>query len=49
MVLSDAPSSAPLPGEPEIEAPTEANSPTSVVFTSPSNSHGLVVGATEAT
>ena len=43
VVLSDAPSSAPLPGEPEIEAPT------SVVGTSPSNSHGLVVGETEAT
>ena len=40
MVFLDAPSSVSLPGEPEIEAPTEADSPTSVVGTSPSDLHG---------
>ena len=39
MVLSNAPSSIPLPGEPEIENPAEANSPTSVAGTSPSDVH----------
>ena len=39
MVLSNAPSSVPLPSEPEIETPTEASSPTSVVGTSPSDVH----------
>ena len=48
VVFSDAPSSIPLPGEPEIEAPAEAGSPTSVVRTSPSNLHGLEVLVTEA-
>ena len=49
VVLSDAPSSVPLPNEPEIEAPTEAGSPTSVAGTSPSDLHGLEVRVTEAT
>ena len=48
MVFSDAPSSVPLSGEPEIEAPAEAGSPTSDVGTSPSNLHGLKVWVTEA-
>ena len=48
MVLSDAPNSIPFPGELEIEAPTEASSPSSVVGTSPSNLHGLVVRVTKA-
>ena len=48
MVSSNAPSSAPLPGEPEIEAPIEADSPTSVAGTSPPNLHGLEVRITEA-
>ena len=48
VVFSDAPSSVPLPSEPEIEAPTEADSPTSVVGTSPSNLHRLEVQVTEA-
>ena len=39
MVLSYAPSSIPLPGELEIETPTEASSPTSVAGTSPSDVH----------
>ena len=39
MVLSDAPSSVPLLGEPEIETPTKASSSTSVVGTSPSDIH----------
>ena len=39
MVFSDAPSSVPLPGEPEIETPTEVSSPTSVTGTSPFNVH----------
>ena len=43
VVLSDTPSSVPLPGEPKIEAPAEASSPTSVANTSPSNLHGLEV------
>ena len=45
LVLSDAPSSVPLPGEPEIEVPVEASSLTSVTGTSPSNVHGLEVRA----
>ena len=48
MVFSDAPYSVPLPGEPEIEAPAEADSPTSVVGTSPSDLHGLEVRVAEA-
>ena len=48
MVFSDAPSSVPLPGEPEIEDPTGVGSPTSVVGTSPSDLHGLEVRVTEA-
>ena len=48
VVFSDALSFVPLPGEPEIEAPTEDCSPTSVVGTSPSNLHGLEVRVTEA-
>ena len=39
MVVSNAPSSVPLPGEPEVEALTEASSSTSVVVTSPSGVH----------
>ena len=39
MVLSDAPSSVPLPGEPEIETPAKFSSPTSVAGTSPFNVH----------
>ena len=46
-MFSDAPNSVPLLGEPEIEAPAEADSPTSVVGTSPSNSPGLEVRVTE--
>ena len=51
VVFSDAPSSVPLPSEPEIKAPTEACSPTSVAGISPSNSHGLevwVIGAAQS-
>ena len=48
MVLSNTPSSVPLPSEPEIEHPVEASSPTSVAGTSPSNLHGLEVQVTEA-
>ena len=48
-MFSDAPSSVSLLGEPEIEAPAEAGSPTSVTGTSPSNLHGLGVWVTEAT
>ena len=48
MVFSDVPYSVPFPGEPEIEAPTEACSPTLVVGTSPSDLHGLEVRVTEA-
>ena len=48
VVFSDAPNSVPLPGEPEIEAPAEAGSPTSVAGTSPSDLHGLEVRVTEA-
>ena len=33
VVFSDAPSSVPLPGEPEIEAPAAAGSPTSSLLT----------------
>ena len=47
-MFSDAPSSVPLPSEPEIKAPAEAGSPTSVAGTSPSNLHGLEVRVTEA-
>ena len=39
MVLLDAPSFVPLPGEPEVETPVEVGSPTSVVGTSPSDVH----------
>ena len=46
VVFSDAPSSVPLPGEPEIEASTKAGSSTSVAGTSPSNLHGLEVRVT---
>ena len=48
MVFSDAPSFVPLPGKPKTEAPAEADSPTSVTGTSPSNLHGLEVQVTEA-
>ena len=48
MVFSDALSSVPLPGEPEIEAPAEADSPTSIAGISPPNLHGLEVRITEA-
>ena len=48
VVFSDAPSSVPLPGEPEIEASIGAGSPTSVIGTSPSDLHGLEVRVTEA-
>ena len=48
VVLSYAPNFVLLPGELEIEAPTEASFPTLVVGTSPSNLHGLVVRVTEA-
>ena len=47
VVFLDAPSSVPLPGEPEIEVPAEASSPTSVVGTSPFDLHGLEVRVTE--
>ena len=39
MVLSDAPSFVPLPGELEIETPAEVSSPTSVASTSPFDVH----------
>ena len=45
---NEAPSSVPLPGEPEIKAPAGAGPPTSVVGTSPSDLHGLEVRVTEA-
>ena len=48
VVFSNAPSSVCLPDEPEIEAPLEADSPTSVAGTSPSDLHGLEVRVTEA-
>ena len=48
VVLSNASSSVPFPGEPEIEAPAEASSPTSVTGTLPSNVHGLEVRATQS-
>ena len=48
VAFSDAPSSIPLPSDPEIEAPAEADSPTLVVRTSPSDLHGLEVLVTEA-
>ena len=47
MVFSDAPSSVPLPSEPEIEAPAEADSLTSVARTSPFDLHGLEVRVTK--
>ena len=46
-MFSDAPNSVPLLGEPEIEVPAEADSPTSVDGTSPSDLHGLEVRVTE--
>ena len=48
VVFSDAPNSVPLLGEPKIEAPVEADSPTSVAGTSPSDLHCLEVRVTEA-
>ena len=48
VVFSDAPSYVPLLSEPEIKAPAEADSPTSVVGTSPSDLHGLEVRVTKA-
>ena len=48
VVFSNAPNSVPLPSEPEIEAPTKADSPTLAAGTSPSNLHGLEVRVTEA-
>ena len=39
MALSNAPSFVPLPGEPEVETPAEAGSPTLVAGTSPSDVH----------
>ena len=48
VVLLDASSSVPLPGEPEIEAPVKACSPTSVTGTSSSNVHGLEVRAAQS-
>ena len=45
--FSDAPNSVPLPGEPEIEAPTEAGFPTSVAGSSPSDVHGLEAWVTK--
>ena len=48
VVFSDALDSVPLPGEPKIEAPVEAGSPTSVAGTSPPDLHGLEVRVTEA-
>ena len=47
-VSSTAPSSALLPGNPEIEAPAEAGSLTLVAGTSPSDLHGLEVRVIEA-
>ena len=47
VVFLDAPSSIPLPSEPEIEAPAEADSPTSVAGTSPTDLHGLEVQETK--
>ena len=49
VVSSDAPNSAPLCGEPEIEAPAKADSPTSVAGTSPLDLHGLEVRVTKVT
>ena len=48
VVFLDAPNFVPLPGEPDIEAPAEASSPTSVVGTSSFDLHGLEVRVTEA-
>ena len=39
MVLSDAPSSVPLPSEPEVETSAEAGPPTSMAGTLPSDVH----------
>ena len=47
-VSSTAPSSAFLPGYPDIEASAEVDSPTSIAGTSPSDLHGLEVRVTEA-
>ena len=47
VVFSNASSSVLLPGEPKIEAPTEASSLTSVVGTSPFDLHGLEVRVTK--
>ena len=49
VVVSDAPSSVPLLGEPEIEASAKAGSLTSVDGTSPSDLHGLEVRVTKPT
>ena len=38
-MLSDAPNFVPLPGEPDVETPAEAGSPTSIAGTSPSDVH----------
>ena len=43
VVFSDTPCFIPIPSEPEIEAPVEADSPTSVAGTSPFDLHGLEV------
>ena len=48
VVFSDAPSYVSLPSEPDIKAPAEANSPTSVVGTSSSDLHWLEVRVTQA-
>ena len=48
VVFSNAPSSVPLPSEPEIEAPLEVGSPTSVVGTSLFDLHGLEVRVIKA-
>ena len=48
VVLSDAPNSVTLLGEPEIEALAEASSPTSVTNTSPSDVHCLEVRAAQS-
>ena len=45
-MFSDAPSSVPLPDDPEI--PSEADSPTSPVGALPSDSHSLEARITEA-
>ena len=48
VVFSNARSSVPLPSEPKIKAPIEADYPTSVTGTSPFDLHGLEVRVTEA-